>query len=124
LATDLPPDIIAEYITSYEVYLKKNGINPDNKFAFHMYLNSEGSVSYGLEWPDIKSIEGMLPFLGKFFYSMNSGQLKPSMTNFLARYAEEKGAYQIVKTIMTDWNNYITESKETPIVEPYEVFKE
>lgn len=122
--TQLPPEDILAYIEEYEAYLKSNGINTVKKFNFTMGLSPEGTVSFGLEWPDIQSLEALLPNVGKFFFLLNAGKLKPSMVQFLAKYADDQQAHTIVRRIMQDWSQQEKLTRETPIVEPNEVFKD
>jgi len=123
-ATELPPDVVTSYIETYEQYMKDHGINPNKRFVLHINLDALGNVSYGMDWPDIQSIEKLLPFVGKLFFMINSGQFKQSMANFLGRYAEERGAYTVVKNIMETWNKHEKAFKELPLIEPHEVFKD
>lgn len=123
-ATLLSPETITSYIEEYDEYLSQNGINPDKKFVFAINMDSVGNISYSIEWPDPKSVDKMLPFVGKLFFLINSGSFKSSMANFLGKYAEQKGSYTLVKKIMEDWNKFEKENREHPIVEPHEVFKE
>jgi len=121
-ATELSPQEVTAYIEEYEEYLRSQNVNPDRKFNFSIGLDQHGSVSYLIEWPDVKSVESIMPYVGKFFYLLNSGALKNSMVQFLGRYAEDKGAYSVVKEILNVWNENEKSKKETPIVSPSEVF--
>jgi hypothetical protein len=124
LATELAPDTVTEYIEEYQEYLKSQGVSIDNKFRVNIALNSDGVVSYGLEWPDINSIEPMLEYVGKFFYLLNSGGLKQSIVAFLNEYARERSTYRLVQTILNHWNEQDQANKNKPLVEPQEVFGE
>lgn len=122
IATNLSPETISEYINEYETYLKSRGVNTDRKFQFNMGLDSNGNVSYSIEWPDINSIDSMLPYVGKFFYVLNKGELKGSMAQFLAKYADDRGAYKVVRTVMEQWNEQVNKENTIPLIEPQDVF--
>ena len=123
-ATNLDPETVSNYITEFEEYMKDNDINVEDKFTFNININPLGNISYGVQWPNhLQTVENIVPFVGKFFYLLNRGQLKASIVQFLAKYAEERGTYKVVKDIMHVWNEQENVKKKTPIVEPHEVFR-
>ena len=122
LATGANPEDISAYVEAYQIYLKSEQVSDDKKLHFTINLDSTGSVSFGLEWPDLQSSEKIIPFVGKMFYLLNEGRLKPNLAAFLQQYAEERGAYTVIKSIMQSWNEQNDAVSERPIVLPNEVF--
>jgi hypothetical protein len=122
LATGANPEDISAYVEAYQIYLKSEQVSEDKRLNFTISLDTTGSVSFGLEWPDLQSSEKIVPFVGKMFYLLNEGRLKPNLAAFLQQYAEERGAYTVIKSIMQSWNEQDSYVSERPIVLPNEVF--
>lgn len=121
IATGLPPELIGMYIDAYEEYLKKNG-GSNNEFAnFIMHVNSEGNITFGIQWPTLEKTEQILPYLGKAMYLLQSGKLREATVQFFIAMGEEKGNYKTIKTIVNGWKEAENAAGQAPLISPHEV---
>lgn len=121
IATGLPPELIGMYIDAYEEYLKKNGGSTNECANFIMSVNSEGNISFSMQWPSIEKTEQILPHLGKAMYMLQSGKLREPTVQFFINMGEDKGNYRTIKTIVNGWKEAESAAGQAPLVAPHEV---